>query len=204
MRSISKLLTLVVAGFVLAACNNGGAKATGEEIGMGNPTAPVKMVEYASTACGHCAAFNNDVFPAFKAKYIDTGIVYYEMREILTAPENFAAAAFLTARCAGKDKYYSVIDSVFRAQGDIFQSGDLAGGLRAIALSAGLSEEKWKACIADDAAQKALRDRTERYSREGEIAGTPTFFMNGKKVKESAMTMAELDAAVAAARAVKK
>ena len=105
MRSLTKLVGVFFAGLVLAACNSGGAKGAGDEIGMGKPNAPVKVVEYASASCGHCATFNNEVFPAFKAKYIDTGIVYYEMREIITPPENFAAAAFLTARCAGPDKY---------------------------------------------------------------------------------------------------
>lgn len=204
MRSLAKLATVLIAGFVLAACNSGGAKGAGDEIGMGKANAPVKMIEYASASCSHCARFNNDVFPQFKAKYIDTGIVYYEMREIITPPENFAAAAYLTARCAGTDKYYSVLDAVFRAQGSIFQSGDIAGGLRNIALSAGLSEDQWKKCVTDQAAQKALQDRVTRYNREADIQGTPTFYFNGKMVKSGEMTMAELDAAVAAARAGKK
>lgn len=204
MRSVAKLVTVLFAGLVLAACNSGGAKGAGEEIGMGKAGAPVKMVEYASASCSHCARFNNEVFPAFKAKYIDTGIVHYEMREIITPPENFAAAAYLTARCAGPDKYYSVLDAVYRAQMSIFQSGDFAGGLKNIALSAGLSEAQWKTCVTDEAAQKKLRDRVERYNKEANITGTPTFYFNGKMVKSGEMTMAELDAAVTAARAGKK
>ena len=93
MRALAKLATVVIAGLMLAASNGGAARAAGDEIGMGKPDAPVKMVEYASASCPHCAQFNNEVFPAFKKKYIDTGVVYYELREILTAPVNFAAAA---------------------------------------------------------------------------------------------------------------
>ena len=202
MRSLTKLVGVFFAGLVLAACNSGGAKGAGDEIGMGKPNAPVKVVEYASASCGHCAAFNNEVFPAFKAKYIDTGIVYYEMREIITPPENFAAAAFLTARCAGPEKYYSVMEAVFRAQGAIFQSGDFAGGLRNIALSAGLSEDQWKQCISDEAAQEKLRARVDRNSAKAN--STPTFYVNDKLAKEGVMTLPELDAAIAAARAGKK
>jgi protein-disulfide isomerase len=204
MRSLAKLATVLIAGLVLAACNSGGGKGAGDEIGMGDPKAPVKMVEYASASCPHCARFNNDVFPEFKKKYIDTGIVYYELHEVLTPPENFAAAAYLTARCAGPDKYYSVLDAVYRAQSSIYASNDFAGGLRTIALAAGLSEDQWKKCVTDDAAQKALQARVERYNREADISGTPTFYINGKMAKSGEMTMAELDAAVAAARAGKK
>lgn len=204
MRPLVRLAAVFIAGLVLAAAHGGGARAAGDEIGMGRPDAPVKMVEYASASCPHCARFNNDVFPQFKKKYIDTGIVYYEMREVVTEPVNFAAAAYLTARCAGPDKYYAVLDAVFHAQASMRQTQDYAGGLRTIALGAGLSESQWKACISDPAAQQALQARLERYNREAEIDGTPTFYFNGKKVKSGEMTMAELDAAVAAARAAKK
>jgi len=204
MRSLARLATVFIAGLVLAACNSGGGKSAGDEIGMGDPKAPVKMVEYASVSCPHCARFNNDVFPEFKKKYIDTGVVYYELHEVLTEPANFAAAAYLTARCAGPDKYYSVLDAVYRAQSSIFASQDYAGGLRTIALSAGLSEDQWQKCVKDPAAQKALQDRVARYNREADIQGTPTFYVNGKMAKSGEMTMAELDAAVAAARAEKK
>lgn len=205
MRSLTKIVGVLIASLVLVACNNGGSGKSGsEEIGMGKPDAPVKVVEYASIACSHCAQFNNEVFPAFKAKYIDTGIVYYEMREIITPPENFAAGGYLTARCVPADKYYSVIDAIYRAQAAMVQSQDYAGGLRDIALSAGLTEAQWRTCVTDETAQKKLRDRVARYNREADIQGTPTFYFNGKMVKSGEMSMAELDAAVAAARAGKK
>jgi protein-disulfide isomerase len=204
MRALARLVSAVVAAVALAASHAGVAMAAGDEIGMGKPNAPVKMVEYASASCPHCARFNNDVFPEFKKKYIDTGIVYYEMREVLTDPVNFAAAAYLTARCAGPDKYYSVLDAVYHAQALMRQTGDYAGGLRKIALGAGLSESQWTACVTDPAGQKALEARLDRYAQEAEIDGTPTFYFNGKKVKSGEMTMAELDAAVADARAAKK
>jgi protein-disulfide isomerase len=204
MRALARLATVFLVGLLVAASNGGGAKAASDEIGMGKPEAPVKMVEYASASCPHCAHFNNDIFPEFKKKYIDTGIVYYEMREVLTDPVNFAAAAYLTARCAGPDKYYSVLDAVFHAQASMRETQDYAGGLRTIALAAGLSEAQWKTCVTDPAAQQALQARLERYNREADIQGTPTFYFNGKMVKSGVMTMAELDAAVADARAAKK
>src|SRR5665213_2186956 len=83
---------------------------------MGDPRAKVTVVEYASASCPHCARFNNDVFPAFKAKYIDTGKVRYVLREFLTEPVQVAAAGFLLARCAGKGKYFGALDDFFHGQ----------------------------------------------------------------------------------------
>src|SRR6201996_4270527 len=110
-----------------------------DDMTLGDPHARVTVIEYASASCPHCARFNNEVFPAFKAKYIDTGKIHYVFREFLTEPVEVAAAAFLTARCAGKDKYFSVLDAVFKAQTQMFQSGDIKGTLLGIAQSAGLT-----------------------------------------------------------------
>jgi protein-disulfide isomerase len=75
-----------------------------EDMTLGNPKAKVTVIEYASTACPHCARWNADVWPAFKAKYVDTGKVNYVFREFITSPPQLAVAGPLLARCAGKAK----------------------------------------------------------------------------------------------------
>jgi len=72
---------------------------------MGRPDAPVLVEEFASLTCSHCGRFANEVFPAFKARFIDTGKVRYVLRPLLTPPQNVAAAGFLLARCAGPAGY---------------------------------------------------------------------------------------------------
>ena len=192
------LLVAAIGALALAGCSkSGGATADASDMTLGDPNAKVKIVEYASVTCSHCADFNNQVFPEFKAKYIDTGKVRYTFHEFLTPPEAVAAAGYLTARCAGKDKYFGVIDSLFHAQQEMFTSGDMRGGLLRVAQSAGMTEEQFNKCVADEDALKALNDRVEKAARDQKISSTPTFVVNGEKVKEGAMTMAELDAAVA-------
>jgi protein-disulfide isomerase len=110
-----------------------------------------------------------------------------------------SAAGFLLARCAGKDKYFTVLDAVFRGQEEMFTSGDIRGGLLRVAQSAGMTEEQFGKCVSDEAALKALNARVEKSAREDKITGTPTFFVNGKKIAEGEVTMAQLDAAIAAA-----
>src|SRR5277367_1630408 len=100
-----------------------------DDMSLGNASAKVTVIEYASASCPHCAEFNNDVFPAFKAKYIDSGKIHYVFREFLTPPVPVAASGFLIARCAGKDKYFSVLDAIYHGQEAMYQSGDYHGAL---------------------------------------------------------------------------
>jgi protein-disulfide isomerase len=208
MRDFNRRLLLVAAAAVsLASCSKvglGGSSgpAMDDDMSMGDAKAKVQMIEYASAACPHCAHFAIDVFPDFKKKYIDTGKVHYTFREILTPPVEVAAAGFLLARCAGKDKYFTVLDGVFRSQQDWIQTQDVRGSLLRVAQNAGINEEKFNACISDTKAMKALNDRVEKYAKIDNITGTPTFLINGKKL-EGEQTLATLSKAVDDAQAGK-
>lgn len=194
------VVAAALAALSLAGCQQSSTGVTADDMTLGNPKAPVTMIEYASLSCPHCAAFNNDVFPAFKAKYIDTGKVYYALREALVADPDIAAAGFLTARCAGKDKYFQVVDAIFHAPAlHEAADGDPHAILLQIAQSAGLTRQQFDVCIRDRAAQQALSDRWQHYVNDDKIEGTPTFVINGKTYV-NAMTMPQLDAAVAQAQ----
>ena len=190
----------VGAALALAGCNqSGGGGATPvDSMTLGNPNAPVKMEEYASVTCSHCGRFHSEVFPAFKAKYIDTGKVHYTFNEFLTDPPAVAVAGFLTERCAGKDKYFSVIDALFRSQEEMYRTQDPRGTLLKVAQSAGMTEAQFNACVNDEKALTAIEARVKAAQDRG-ISSTPSFFINGKKAKDGEMTLEELDAAVAAA-----
>ena len=165
------------------------------DMSLGSPKARVQVVEYASLSCPHCARFNAEVFPAFKSKYVDTGKVRYTLREMLTPPAQVAAAGFLLARCAGPEKYFAVVDEVFRSQDK--WDGEVRGVLLGVAKANGLSESQFTACMSDAAALKALNVRVKAAIDMG-VDSTPTFFVNGKKF-EGEMSLQQLDAAVAAA-----
>jgi protein-disulfide isomerase len=212
---LSSLRTLAVAfsaAALLVACGQktggdagggGGSAATSAApvltdagVAFGNPAAKVKVVEYASASCSHCAAFDKEVFPAFKAKYIDTGLVRYEFREFLTPPEQYAAAAFALARCAGPAKYMSVVEAAFRGQTEMFATQDMRGPLLKVAQSAGMNEDQFTKCVSDPAALKAISDRVQKAVTVDHIEGTPTFVINGKPLSAGEPTMAALDAAI--------
>lgn len=206
MRSQTRRLLTAVAltasvAVALAGCDKK-TTASADDMSLGNPAAKVTVVEYASASCSHCARWNNDVYPAFKAKYIDTGKVNYVYREFLTPPVQVAAASFLLARCAGKDKYFQVVDSVYRSQEEMFTTGDFRGVLLRIGQSAGMDEAQFNACVTNEDSLKALNARVEKYQKEANITGTPTFMVNGKKVggeDGGEVSLAQLDAAIAEA-----
>jgi protein-disulfide isomerase len=198
MRATARSLAIALAAAgLLAACHKAApTPVTEPEMALGNPAAKVTVVEYASDTCPHCARFGEQVFPAFKAKYVDTGKVRYVFREFLTPPVNVAAAGFLLARCAGKDNYFKVVDAEFRAQERMYESGDVHGILGEIGKSYGLSQAQVDACIQDPAALAALQQRVDKAADEEHISGTPTILVNGKVLAVGEITLAQLDAAI--------
>lgn len=165
---------------------------------LGNPRAPVTVVEYASVGCPHCATWANNVFPEFRSKYIDTGKVRFEFHELLFGNPTLAAAGFLTARCAAPGKYFQVVDDVFAQQEEISRNGIEA--LEKIGEHAGLTHEQFNACLQDKAALDALSERTSNDAKAHGVTGTPTFFVGGEKL-DGEQTLEALDAAISHARA---
>lgn len=153
------------------------------DMALGSPKAKVQVVEYASLSCTHCAHWNNEVFPTFKAQFIDSGKVRYVFREFLTEPYQFAAAGYLLARRVGPARYFQVIDTVFKQQDAIFQSQDLWGGLLKIGKSFGLTEEQFTTALQDKAGLDAINARVEKAADRDKVQFTPTFFINGERLE---------------------
>lgn len=164
------------------------------ELALGPIDAKVTIVEYASMTCGHCAHFSKDIWPAFKAKYVDTGKVRYVFREFPL--DNLAAAAAMLARCAGGDKAFPLIEVLFEKQQEwAFGEGNPVPRLFEIAKQAGFTQESFDKCLTD---QKLLDDITAGRSRASDVFGvsaTPTFYINGKKL-DGAPTMEKFDAMI--------
>ena len=167
---------------------------------LGNPNAKVTVVEYASVGCPVCGKWYREVWPAFKAKYVDTGKAHYVFKEMLVgggAEVAVAEAGFLMARCAGKDKYFAITDAIFKDQEQAFN--DPRETLENIAKSTGMTEDQFNKCVTDEAAIKALQDRVERHNRDDHVNSTPTFVINGKALEPGYHTLDEIDAAIKAA-----
>jgi protein-disulfide isomerase len=160
---------------------------------LGNPKARVTLVEYASDTCPHCARFAAEVFPEFKKTYVDTGKVKYEFREFPTDPVQLSAAGFILARCAGRDKYFDVVNALFKAQTTSATGLDF---LMAGAKVAGFSEDQLKACLNDPAALQELNARVKTAQEVEKVDGTPTFILNGKPLSPGEKSFKDLEDAI--------
>jgi len=192
------ILAGIAGALALTACgDNGGSKAVTSggqsayevegDHAIGNPDAKVTVVEYASVVCGACANFHESVYPDFKKKYIDSGLVRFVFREFPTSPENLAQAGFLIANCAAEERFFDNISLQFKRQRQIFKAagdGTVRKEYVAIAKSAGLSEAEFDACLLNE-------DEIARYKavveggRDAGVSSTPTFFVNGENVKRT-------------------
>jgi protein-disulfide isomerase len=212
MRAIAAFLICLGLAAGLGACSNAGGGggnavapaggAVADTMDMGNPQAKVTVDEFASLGCPICAKWNNEVFPAFKAKYIDTGKVHYVFHEFLTGDQVVAANGFLLARCAGKDKYFQVIDAVFHQEQPYLENEQAGAAKRdafvKIAESLGMTDAQFESCVSDDNAITALTNRSNAAQQKYNIDSTPTFLINGKAIS-GFQDLPSMDKAIAGA-----
>ncbi|HWE99914.1 MAG TPA: DsbA family protein [Caulobacteraceae bacterium] len=197
-----RLVLLGASATALAACHKGGAAgALPDDMSLGNPNSKVTVIEYASVACPVCGRWFKEVWPAFKAKYVDSGKVHYIFREMLvgnTDEVTAAASGFLLARCAGRDRYFNIVDAVFNSQPELFN--DPRGVLLNIAKSSGLTEDQFNACVGNEDALNALNKRVQANGQKDDVQATPTFVVNGTKLEPGYRPLSDLDAAIAKAQ----
>lgn len=192
-RSVVAIAAFAAAALA-AACTpggGGGAKATAAagDMALGNPSAKVTLIEYASVTCSHCADFKKNVYPQLKANYIDTNKINFVFREFTTPPNEVSAAGFLLARCGNPspEQYFARLDVLFEQQVAVFealQAGQVRGALLNIAKSAGLSEDQFNACVTDQAGIARIKAGEEAGIKEFQISGTPTLILNGEKLTD--------------------
>ena len=147
---------------------------------LGKEDAPVTVIEYASMTCGHCAMFHTNTYPEFKKRYVDTGKAKYILREFPLDP--LAAGAFMLARCAGKDRYFPLVETLFQQQRNWVVQKPIEP-LFAIAKQAGFTQQSFDACLQDQKMLDAIEWVRARGADKFKVDSTPTFFINGKIFK---------------------
>jgi protein-disulfide isomerase len=172
---------------------------------LGDPAAPVTLVEYASTTCGHCQAFHAQVFPDLKKAYIDSGKVKLRFVMMPTQPVGIALAGEAIARCAGEAKYFDVIGTLFEAQDTLTSAARdpwlLQQELRAIGEMYGLDKDEVGTCIDHEGIVEMTRAGVN--AAPASITGTPSFAIDGVKLELETLDdlSAALDVAIAQAAA---
>ncbi len=172
----------------------------------GNPEAPIKIIEYGSLTCGHCATFDQTAYPALEEEYIDSGRVSLEFRNFTLNAVDIPAAVL--TRCSGPESYFALTHQFYLKQNEILNQlqasqqqnqaalGQLDSlpkeqqqvaaakllGLTDYFKTLGISEDQANSCLADSAVVDELMSMNKVATEEMDVTGTPTFFINGEKM----------------------
>ncbi|URW75005.1 DsbA family protein [Sphingomonas donggukensis] len=173
---------------------------------MGNPDAPIKLVEFGSRTCHVCREFDEVGYTPLTTKYVATGKVSYEFRDFLRNGADVAAA--LVGGCGGTGPFFPILNQMYADQPrvlDVLQKlpqsyydelGKLNQGQQAtkfaegagyidFAKQRGIPEAQARTCLADAKAAEQLIKMNEKANADYPIPGTPTFLLNGKMLENT-------------------
>lgn len=189
---------------------------------MGNPNAPIKLIEYGSLSCPHCAKFASESFQTLANDFVASGRVSFEFRSFQIHPQDIPLT--MLVRCAPKDAFFPLVEQVytnFDKMQEVFNdkaaldranaAGQLPPAQRFYPLAdalgyvqffaqRGISTDQAKACLADTKAAQLVASQAEKYSAAG-INHTPTLFINGREVSDKQSEWVDVAAQLKAAGA---
>lgn len=145
---------------------------------MGDPAAPVTIVEYASLTCSHCAAFHTEELPEVKKELLDTGKARIVYRDFPLDQLALRAAALV--RCSQPPQRPAMLSLLFQTQGTWATSQDPLAGLDKIGRAAGMSSEAVRQCLQDEAVLDAVIAQRLEGEQKYNINSTPSFVIGGK------------------------
>jgi len=167
---------------------------------MGNPAAPIKMVEYGSLSCPHCARFAAESTKVLLEKYVGTGKVSYEFRSFAIHPQDVPLTVLV--RCAPPEAFFPMVEQVYANFDGLSAStqkgapalqkvGNLPPNQRFVAIAdalgftdffaaRGISTDQAHACLADTKGAERVAAEAQKAGDSG-IDSTPTILVNGSK-----------------------
>jgi protein-disulfide isomerase len=162
---------------------------------LGRADAPVTIQEFASLTCSHCAAFSTETMPKLKEAYIDTGKVKLVFHDFpFDAP---GLSASMLARCAPEERYYPLLEVLFKNLNQWSRASDPKRALAQIGKLAGMSQDTIDACWADQKLADAILAARLDFQNHYKIEATPTFVINdGAARVEGAQPFAAFAAAI--------
>jgi len=152
-----------------------------EEKSLGTKDAPIKVIEFASLTCGHCAKFHNEVFPSIKKEFIDSGKVFFTYNDFPL--DKYALKASVIARCSGEKRYFNFLKVLYNKQKDWTRTQDPFKSLLKIAKLGGLKNDEIKVCVGNKSIEDGILKKRLSASKKFDIMATPTLYINGKKYK---------------------
>ena len=152
-----------------------------QDMTLGDASAPITIVEYASYTCPHCRTFHENAFKSLKSEYIDTGKVKFIFREVYF--DRYGLWASMVARCGDGVRFFGVTDLIFEGQREWLASNDpatIADELRRIGRTAGMGSDEVDACLQDADKAQTLVAWYQKNAEADEIRSTPSFVIDGE------------------------
>lgn len=144
---------------------------------VGDASAPVRVIEFVSFTCPHCAKFHTDILPVLKQRYVETGRVSIELHELpLNGPD---LAAAMLARCGPEERYFPFADALFSSQREWAYADSPLGALTAYARLNGMSAADVQQCLSDTSLREGLLKRKETAMGKHGLTGTPSVVVDG-------------------------
>ena len=156
---------------------------------LGNPSAPIQIIEFFSMTCGHCASFHRDTFPMVKQRLIDENIVRFEKRAFPL--DGLALRAHAMARSLPLSKYYPMIDMLMEKQPIWTNAEDPIKALKKLANRAGLSGAAFDATMRNRSVLEGIVKMRQEASDEWEVKSTPSFVINNQIVISGSLSYDE-------------
>ncbi len=177
----SALVALAVTGLHAGAARAAERQIFPDDRILGSPDAPITIIEYSSLTCPHCAAFHADALPKIKETWIAEGKVRLVYRHFPL--DALALRAAVVADCIEGERYFGFLDLLFKSQRRWPRSGDPLKTLGQMARLAGMSQEKFESCAADEAQMDRILERRQDGVQTYDVKSTPTLIINGRKVE---------------------
>ncbi len=182
MNSWSRRALLIAGGGAAFAASPAFAQ-TSDQMTIGAASAPLRLVEFASLTCPHCAQFHVDNWETLRTRYIDTGRVRFTLQEMMTAPPGVAVGMFQLARCGGAsaEEYMRRVSTLFTRQRAILETGTMIGvrdALIAAGAEWGLTEAQVMQALTDPTGGQRVQRSAEAAAALG-VDHTPSFSFNG-------------------------
>ena len=156
---------------------------------LGNPSAPIQIIEFFSMTCGHCASFHRDTFPMVKQRLIDENIVRFEKRAFPL--DGLALRAHAMARSLPLSKYYPMIDMLMEKQPIWTNAEDPIKALKKLANRAGLSGAAFDATMRNRSVLEGIVKMRQEASDEWEVKSTPSFVINNQTIISGSLSYDE-------------
>jgi len=150
---------------------------------QGKADAPITIIEYASTTCGHCADLAIKGMPKIKAEWIDTGKAKLIYRDFPTSPAHLSIGASMIAHCGGKDRYFGVLELIMAQQEKWMSAANPLDALKKTVRLAGMTGEDVDACLGRQDLAAAIQERAKAGNEVYNVEATPTVIVNGTVIQ---------------------